>query len=297
MPIHPRDWHLLGCRVYINTFGVASASYYWSRVSSALSADCLNTSPQTAPIRGIWWRPTTTTWKQEENTVASRCSLSFSSAARVGCHFPGTRRQVARQLSGWNSNCCTAPTTWAFHSDVQSVSQSGPERWLIQIRSTWGGLRKASGASCLSWGALELERPFLGPLYRLMSLHPRSSVRRVPPYVRFFLRCLAERVSGSRHYNCAVSMESTTVASRVDAQASSERTGIGGWFPQRTGRQDRCQEVAMVLAGTERGRLALGLFTGSKTSARHLDSRSTRRVSRTETTVRGDLRGETREFR
>ena len=45
VPIHPRDWHLRGCRVeaggdvYINTvgtFGVASASYYWSRVSSAL---------------------------------------------------------------------------------------------------------------------------------------------------------------------------------------------------------------------------------------------------------------------
>ena len=67
----------------------------------------------------------------------------------------------------------------------------------------------------------------------LMSLHPWSSVRRVPPYVRFFLRYLAERVSGSRHYNCAVSMESTTVAPRVYAQGSSERTGIGGWFPQR----------------------------------------------------------------
>ena len=82
-------------------------------------------------------------------------------------------------------------------------------------------------------GALELERPFLGPLYRFMSLHPRSSVRKVPSYVRFFLRYLADRVSGSRHYNCAVSMESTTVAPRVDAQASSERTGIGGWFPHR----------------------------------------------------------------
>ena len=60
-------------------------------------------------------------------------------------------------------------------------------------------------------GALELERLFPGPLYRFMSLHARSSVRRVPPYVRFFLRYLADRVSGSRHYNCAVSMESTTV--------------------------------------------------------------------------------------
>ena len=45
IPIHPRDWHLLGCQieaggdVYINkvgTFGVASASYYWSRAATAL---------------------------------------------------------------------------------------------------------------------------------------------------------------------------------------------------------------------------------------------------------------------
>ena len=45
IPIHPRDWHLLGCQVevggdvFINkvgTFGVASASYYWSRAASAL---------------------------------------------------------------------------------------------------------------------------------------------------------------------------------------------------------------------------------------------------------------------
>ena len=82
-------------------------------------------------------------------------------------------------------------------------------------------------------GPLELERPFLGPLYRFMSLHLRSSARRFPPYIRFFLRYLADRVSGYRHYHCAVSMESTTVAPRVDAQASSERTGIGGCFPQR----------------------------------------------------------------
>ena len=40
VPIHPSDWHMLGCRVrnggpvFVNTvgtFGVASASYYWSR--------------------------------------------------------------------------------------------------------------------------------------------------------------------------------------------------------------------------------------------------------------------------
>ena len=45
IPIAECDWHLLGCQaapgqsVYVNTvgtFGVASASYYWSRVASSL---------------------------------------------------------------------------------------------------------------------------------------------------------------------------------------------------------------------------------------------------------------------
>ena len=45
VPIHPDDWHLLECQVisggevFINTvgtFGIASASYYWSRVAGAV---------------------------------------------------------------------------------------------------------------------------------------------------------------------------------------------------------------------------------------------------------------------
>ena len=45
IPVDPRDWHLLGCQleqggdVFINTvgtFGISSASYYWSRVASAI---------------------------------------------------------------------------------------------------------------------------------------------------------------------------------------------------------------------------------------------------------------------
>ena len=45
VPLHPDDWHLLVCQlelggeVFVNavgTFGVSSASYYWSRVSAAV---------------------------------------------------------------------------------------------------------------------------------------------------------------------------------------------------------------------------------------------------------------------
>ena len=41
-------------------------------------------------------------------------------------------------------------------------------------------------------GALVFERPFLGPLFRFMSLHPRNSVRLVPAQVKFFLSHLRE---------------------------------------------------------------------------------------------------------
>ena len=55
-----------------------------------------------------------------------------------------------------------------------------------------------------------------------MSLHPRDSVRTVPRHVSFFLRHL--------HHDCSMKMFSDQLAPRVDAQASAERTGIGGWF-------------------------------------------------------------------
>ena len=90
-------------------------------------------------------------------------------------------------------------------------------------------------------GALEHVRPFLAPLYRFLAIHPRSSVRVIPPYVTFFLRYLARRVEASGHFPCASDLHASSQAPRVDAQASAERTGIGGWFPvvRRDGSTDK----------------------------------------------------------
>ena len=52
-------------------------------------------------------------------------------------------------------------------------------------------------------GALEYERPFLGPLYKFVALHPRGTVLQLPAYVMFILRYLAEQVLESRHFDCA----------------------------------------------------------------------------------------------
>ena len=80
-------------------------------------------------------------------------------------------------------------------------------------------------------GALEHERPFLGPLYRRMVVHPRGSVQKLSGLVRMILRFLADQVEKNRHYPCAVEVRQAAGESRVDAQASSTRTGIGGWLP------------------------------------------------------------------
>ena len=82
-------------------------------------------------------------------------------------------------------------------------------------------------------GALEHERPFQAPLYKFLTMHPRNAVRRVPPYVSFILRYLAGEISKKRHYQCGTSVTAADCAPRVDAQASDDRTGIGGWFPAR----------------------------------------------------------------
>ena len=85
-------------------------------------------------------------------------------------------------------------------------------------------------------GALDYERPFLGPLYRFLALHPRNFIRRILSYEAFMLRYLALQMSENQHCDCAETRRATLWASRVDAQASSGRTGIGGWEP----RTDEC---------------------------------------------------------
>ena len=79
--------------------------------------------------------------------------------------------------------------------------------------------------------ASQFERPFLSRFYLFLTLHPRNSVRRLPGYVVFVLRYLADWIQESRHYDCGVELISSDIAPRVDVQASDGRTGVGGWCP------------------------------------------------------------------
>ena len=81
-------------------------------------------------------------------------------------------------------------------------------------------------------GAVDCERPFSGPLYRFLALHPRNVARRVLSYVSFMLRYLSMQLSESRHCECAETLRPMKWALRVDAQASDIRTGVGVWEPR-----------------------------------------------------------------
>ena len=88
-------------------------------------------------------------------------------------------------------------------------------------------------------GALKHERPFLGPLFKFISTHPRDAVRKILPYVKFILRYLSSEIKKQRHYSCSTRLVTADCSPRVDAQASASRTGIGGWFPVADEKGDR----------------------------------------------------------
>ena len=240
IPIVPRDWHLLGCQVtpgssvYINkvgTFGKSSASYYWSRVAGALG----RLSQYLIGGKAKTWHL----------LVADDFHLDAS----------GPEYRSALLMFFVLCDTCRVPLSWAKTSGGDTVAWVGFELLhscsclgISQRRADWFVKRSLEVASStyvnmsrfeeglgrimFVAGALEYEKPCMGPLYRFLSLHPRGSIRRVPAYVTFILKYLAHQVSQTRYFPCSMNITSIEQAPRVDAQASSERTGIGGWLPE-----------------------------------------------------------------
>ena len=192
VPVDKGDWHLLGCQVeaggdvYIDTvgtLGVASASYNWSRVAASVGRITQHISGRSA-----------TTWHQ---LVADDFHLEAG-----GCRYRAA-------LISFFVLCATAgiPLSWGKTAGGDAVIWVGVEllhrtshlgiserrsQWIISWAQKIVDSTSVNGAfeEGLGWvmfvaGALEYERPFLGPLYRFMSLHPRNSIRLVPAYVKF----------------------------------------------------------------------------------------------------------------
>ena len=183
----------------VGTYGIASASYFWSRVAASIGRITQYIPGQSA-----------TTWHQ-------LAAGDFHLAAGTG-HYRAA-------LITFFVLCATAgiPLSWGKTSGGGVVTWVGFE---LRHRSCRLGTHERRAQWIVNWtkkiaastsvnvsifeevlgrvihvaGALEYECPFLGPLYRFMSLHPRNSVRLVPAHVKF----LSHLATLCRHYSCAM---------------------------------------------------------------------------------------------
>ena len=80
-------------------------------------------------------------------------------------------------------------------------------------------------------GVLVYERAFLSPPFKFMAVAGRGKRARLPTYVTMSLRFLAEAFRHSHHEPCARPPHTRGVPLRVDAQASADGVGVGGWLP------------------------------------------------------------------
>ena len=212
IPIQPRDWHLQGSQievggdVYINkvgTFGVASASHYWSRAASALGRLTQYITGRTA---NTWHQLVADDFHLEASGTEYRAALvSFF----VLCSTAGV------PLS-WGKTAGGDKVTWVgfellhatYHLGISERRAAWFIRWAEEVASSHtvntASFEEGLGRLMYVAGALEHERPFFSPLYSFLSLHPRGAVRKVPAYVKYFLRYLSRQVSLSRHCNCAM---------------------------------------------------------------------------------------------
>ena len=144
VPIDERDWHLLGCqvvegqKVYVNTvgtFGVASASYHWSRVSSVIGRLSQYLAGNTAQT---WHMLVADDYLLEAGGPEYRSALM---AFFVLCAFSGAPQGTS--YPGSDSSSSSDLTSSVYRKEELSGSRDGPVRSLRPVTSTSVLLRKA----------------------------------------------------------------------------------------------------------------------------------------------------------
>ena len=223
----------------VGTFGVASASYYWSRVAGSIGRLLQYLSGHSSTS---WHMLVADDYLSESGGPGYRIGLLlfFVLCAIVGVPLSWHKTCVEEGERREGDTLVWVGFEILLRSHSVGISSRRAEwfvRWAEKVASSttihMASFEEGLGRIMFVAGALEHERPFLAPLYKLLTMHPRNTVRRVPPYVSFILRYLAGEISKKRHYVCGTRITPPDCSPRVDAQGSEERTGVGGWFPTR----------------------------------------------------------------
>ena len=237
VPVHPSDWRFLGCQVkrgetvYVNTvgtFGISSASYYWSGVAAAAG----HLAQYLAGDKSATWHMLVADdFLLEAGDQDYRFALvSFFVLCAV----------VGMPLS-WNKTAGGETVTWVgfelLHGTRQLGISSRRAEWIVQwtaevaasstvhLRSFEEGLGRVMYVA----GALEYERRFLAPLWSGRSL-PTSRPFSVSSHTSFVLPDTTTAQPSSTRIRCHPESTHSPASSARESEARSPgATAAGTW--------------------------------------------------------------------
>ncbi len=237
--IDPRDWAHQACRarpadditVYCcGVFGIASISYWWSRLGGAMVRTLLHAA---TPDMKLWLMLLADDLKVESTSEYPEREILWALWIMLVLGFP-----ISWEKTQGGSTLCWVGYELLLREHALGLSEARAGwcvSWLRRLQrdgvAQMGDFRAGLGRLAFACGALEYERPFLAPLYSFASLHKRDGTRPLPLYVLVVLEFLAERIAARRHYPSAVRRCSYHSAPRVDAKAEGATIGLGGWLP------------------------------------------------------------------
>ncbi len=225
-----------GNDVYVatcGTFGTSSIAYWWNRLASAavrLTHYLADADDE------LWILLLADDFKIESSSSRPKRAVVF---VLLLLNFLGIDIQWRKVQGG--STIAWVGYEFRLWDHALGIS-AGRADWAIKFchrvahdgMVRVGELREGLGRLGYIAGALDFDRPFLGPIYTFVSLFPPLAVRPLPLYVASCLRYFAHRLARRRHQSMAISRTVIRDGPRVDAHAEGSTVGVGGWLPVRS---------------------------------------------------------------
>ncbi len=239
VPVHEDDWAFQLCRAHpggriyafrCGVFGVASISYWWARLASAVLRAVHYMMDVDADL---WALLVADDFKFEAGGSRAHFDLLYVvlllDLLSVPLAWPKLRGGTELEWVGYHLLLREASI------GLSASRASWVVTWCRRMAQTGAAqrshLREGLGRLSFVAGAMELERPFLSPLFAHVAVLRTEAVKPLPMFVRLMLTYIADRVERRRHYSCGTVRPRAARAPRVDAKAEQEEIGIGGWLP------------------------------------------------------------------
>ena len=244
----PEERGLLACRVseedqsiYINnvgTFGVASASYWWTRISGAglrLTHELLGRKHAGEHLLYADDLEALGSGRDGRRGLV----LTFLFLSAVGFPFKWAKQRGGLKVE-WIGLCTDYMNMTLGLSESRSAwVQSWTTGVASKGRITAKEMEQGLGRLGFTAGALLWERPFLGPLYSWSAaVRGKQGLLRVPTMLRAILRFFGERIGQGGNFHKPLSQLAPAgpeIVFFTDAKATDSGAWIGGYLMEPNG--------------------------------------------------------------